>query len=90
MPYFKPIPRYALSTSLLMKPYQYCPELFIFYMLSIHVPHHYQMNWEFMKQTPKFSILLIVFTSITMGFIGNSMDILENTGPISIDKRHNY
>ncbi|OUU13228.1 MAG: hypothetical protein CBB97_26430 [Candidatus Endolissoclinum sp. TMED37] len=86
MPYFKPIPRYALSTSLLMFSYQYCPELFIFYMLSIHVPHHYQMNWEFMKQTPKFSILLIVFTSITMGFIGNSMDILENTDLLALTK----
>lgn len=78
MPRSPTIPRYIVSASFLLFSYQYFPELFILYMLTIHVPHHYRLNWEFMKQTPKFSVLLIVFTSVFMGFLGDSINDLEN------------
>ena len=86
MPKSNRIPRYIFSASFLLFSYEYFPELFILYMLAIHVPHHYKLNWEFMKQTPKFSVLLIVFTSIFMGFIGNSVDGLDDGQLLSTTK----
>jgi len=78
MPEIKQIPRYLWSGFLLLFTMNYSPELFIFYMLTIHVPHHYCMNWAYMKKTPKFSVLLLVVTSTLMGIIGNSFESGEN------------
>ncbi len=78
MPNFKYIPRYLWSGSLLLFTMNYSPELFMLYMLAIHVPHHYSMNWEYMKQTPKFSVGLLIITSTLMGIIGNSFEPGEN------------
>ena len=47
-------------------------------MIAIHVPHHYIMNWDYMKQTPRFSVLLLVITSTLMGIIGNSFEPNEH------------
>ena len=77
MPEIGKIPRYVWSSSLLLTTQSY-PEFFILYMLIIHVPHHYKMNWKYMKQTPNFSILLLIITSCLMGFIGNSIDANVN------------
>jgi hypothetical protein len=78
MPDIKPIPRFMLSSLLLSFTIGYCPELFILYMLVIHVPHHYIMNWEYMKQTPKYSVVLLIITSTLMGIIGNSFEPNEH------------
>lgn len=78
MPIIKSIPRYFWSTSLLLFTINYSPELFIIYMLTVHVPHHYSINWEYMEQTPRFSVLLLVVTSTLMGVIGNSFEPGEN------------
>ena len=78
MPEIKSIPRYIWSSSLLLFTMNYCPDLFIIYMIAIHVPHHYIMNWDYMKQTPRFSVLLLVITSTLMGIIGNSFEPNEH------------
>lgn len=78
MPNIKPIPRYMLSSLLLTFSITHCPDLFMLYMLVIHVPHHYSMNWNYMKQTPKFSVVLLIVTSTLMGIIGNSFEPNEH------------
>ena len=77
MPEIGKIPKYVWSSTLLFTTQTY-PELFVLYMLAIHVPHHYKMNWEYMKQTPRFSVLLLIITSCIMGFMGNSIDTNDN------------
>ena len=72
MPEIYKFPRYIWSTMLLAITIQK-PELFFLYMIMIHVPHHYQMNWEYMKINPRQSFALIVITTLTMGHIGTLM-----------------
>ncbi len=78
MPEIKRIPRFMLSSLLLSFTIIHCPDLFMLYMLAIHVPHHYSMNWDYMKKTPKFSVILLIVTSTLMGIIGNSFEPNEH------------
>ena len=72
MPEIYKFPRYVWSTMLLAVTIEKS-ELFFLYMLLVHVPHHYQMNWKYMKKDPRLSFALVVFATITLGHMGTLM-----------------
>jgi hypothetical protein len=72
MPEISNIPRYVWSTALLMTTIQ-IPELFFAYMVLVHVPHHYEMNWKYMKENPRMSFALILVTTLLMGHTGTML-----------------
>lgn len=55
-PRIKNIPRFVLSSIFLLFSLSK-PELFFSYMTFIHVPHHYSLNWKYLKKNPLFSII---------------------------------
>lgn len=79
MPQIKDIPRYYFSSSFITLSLLLNPSVFYWYMITIHVPHHYQMNWKLLKDKPKFSKQIIIgFSLICSIFTPVYDDIISN------------
>ena len=62
MPSINNVPRYVLSTSLLPMFAVHNPTFYM-YMLLVHVPNHYRMNWKYIQPKLVFNLgVLIIFT----------------------------
>lgn len=70
MPRIFSIPRYIVSASCISSFYLY-PQLFFLYMLLIHVPNHYKMNWKYVKKNMKVNMLVLLLFTVGSYFAGN-------------------
>ncbi len=62
MPVVEKVPRYVLSTSLIPM-FAICNPTFYAYMIFIHVPNHYYMNWRYIEPKLVFNLgVLFAFT----------------------------
>ena len=77
MPNLKNINPFFISIAMLSSFFVFDPKLFLYYMIFIHVPNHYLMNWDVLKNDKKRSILIISLTSVISMFIGTT-DLIEN------------
>jgi hypothetical protein len=48
------------------------PDKFIYYMIGIHVPNHYKLNWNYLKINKKQNIYFLSLSSLLFIFIGNN------------------
>ena len=46
-------------------------------MVFIHVPHHYKLNWNYIKKDKKLSLLLILFSTLIIELFGQNIDIFN-------------
>lgn len=76
MPEIKYCNQMTLSTMILLS-FFINPSIFLYYMILIHVPNHYLMNWKVLDKEKKFSILLISITTAVSMILGNT-ELIEN------------
>lgn len=69
MPEIKKVPRYWFSASMLPMFAAHF-ELFYLYMLFIHVPNHYRMNWNYMKPNVKKNVIFMIIATILFSIGG--------------------
>lgn len=86
MPEINNIPRYILSALFLVCAIPLI-DLFMIYMIFVHVPHHYMMNISYLKTQPILTSILILVSSIIFYEIGiNINDVFNNNLIIDISK----
>tara|TARA_B100000900_G_scaffold415337_1_gene444862 strand:- start:400 stop:948 length:549 start_codon:yes stop_codon:yes gene_type:complete len=68
----------TLSALMIMSFFAIDPNLFLYYMVFIHVPNHYLMNWSTLKKNTIFSILLLSITTLVSMIIANDPSIVES------------
>jgi hypothetical protein len=78
MPQIKRIPRFIWSSLLIFGLFFLHPELFILYMIAIHVPHHYQMSWFFIRQEKWRTFFTILFSTYFFLHVGNKFEITNS------------
>lgn len=77
MPNIKMIPRYFLSTSLILLSLQQ-PDLFFLYMIALHVPNHYKNNWKYIEYDKDKNIgILFLFTVIFLYITNQYNDLID-------------
>jgi hypothetical protein len=57
------ISRYLLSSFLLIISILYNHDILLFYMLFIHVPNHYVLNWKYLENTTLESISVLYIST---------------------------
>lgn len=74
MPDFRELylPKFVLSGLLLMLSIHHDPNILFRYMVLMHVPNHYIMNWKFIRKNPHQNIGLVVVFSLLLVFLGES------------------
>tara|TARA_Y100001937_G_C7030398_1_gene289824 strand:+ start:111 stop:635 length:525 start_codon:yes stop_codon:yes gene_type:complete len=70
MPTIQRIPTYVWSSMLLLASILFETNILYGYMVMLHVPNHYKINWKFMKGEPYKNIGLVVLFSLLMIFCG--------------------
>ena len=70
MPVIKYIPRYIISTSLLISIY-FNHDIFYIYMTLLHVPKHYITNFSYIKSNLKLNIFILLFTTYSINVLDN-------------------
>ena len=68
----------TLSALMIMSFFAIDPNLFLYYMVLIHVPNHYLMNWNTLKKDTIFSIFLLSITTLVSMIIANNPSIVES------------
>lgn len=68
----------VLSALMLLAFLTFEPSLFLYYMIFIHVPNHYLMNWSLLSKHKKYSIILIAFTTMISIIAGETSGIMES------------
>ena len=63
MPVVEGVPRYMFSTAMLPVFAMYHPAFFV-YMLLIHVPNHYRMNWKYISPKLVKNIGILAFFTL--------------------------
>ena len=76
MPEIKGIPRYLWSFLFLQFSIMNSPILFFLYMMFIHVPNHYKMNWSELKKDPKMSLMVILSSTFFIELFGRDLHTL--------------
>ena len=76
MPEIKGIPRYVWSFLFLQFSIMNSPILFFLYMMFIHVPNHYKMNWCELKKDPKLSLMIILSSTFFIELFGRDLHTL--------------
>ena len=66
------IPKYVWSVLLMMLSIHHDPNILFRYMVIMHVPNHYKMNWKFIEKNPRKNIGLVVVFSLLMISLGQS------------------
>ena len=87
MPIIKNIPRYIWSFLFLQYATTSNIELFFLYMVCLHVPNHYRLNWNYIKQNGKMSAVVIIGATVFLDWFGrDTYDLVVNDGFMSIAK----
>jgi hypothetical protein len=68
----------TLSALMIMSFFVINPNLFLYYMVFIHVPNHYLMNWNSLKQNSIYSIILLSFTTLISMIIANNPSLVQS------------
>ena len=69
MPSIKGVPEFVLSGS--MVPFFVLkPDVFYMYMVFIHVPNHYRLNWKYMKPKINDNMIFMLFMTLTFFLAG--------------------
>ena len=69
MPEIVKIPKYWFSAAMLPMFTTHI-DLFYLYMLFIHVPNHYKMNWRYMQSNIKNNVMFMIFATIVFSIGG--------------------
>ena len=77
-PKIKNIPRLFLSGIFLLLSILYNPNLFIYYMVFIHLPNHYRMKWYYLSRTPIRTITTMTLSTGVFLIIGEKLPIFIN------------
>jgi|TARA_Y100000816_G_C26069160_1_gene562187 hypothetical protein len=77
MPEINGIPKYVWSFLFLQFCIMNSPNLFFLYMVFMHVPHHYKLNWNYIKKDKKLSLSLILFSTLIIEMFGQNIDIFN-------------
>lgn len=77
MPEIKCCNQTVLSAMMLLSFFLINPSIFLYYMIFIHVPNHYLMNWNVLSKEKKLSIVLISITTAISMILGNTY-LIEN------------
>lgn len=83
MPFISNVPRYIISSILLLSIY-YNHDIFFLYMACLHVPNHYKMSYKYIKKNLLINIFLIGL--FTYGIIILDDNIIYNSLIINIFK----
>ena len=75
----KLIPRYLFSFVLLFISIFYNPNILFFYMLFIHVPNHYRLNWKYLKNKKIQTISILSLSTTLFLIMGNELNFLTIT-----------
>ena len=68
----------TLSALMLLAFLTFDPSLFLYYMIFIHVPNHYLMNWSVLSKHKKYSIIVIALTTMVSIIAGETPGIMES------------
>jgi hypothetical protein len=68
----------VLSALMLLAFLTFEPSLFLYYMIFIHVPNHYLMNWSLLSKHKKYSIIVIALTTMISIIAGETSGIMES------------
>ena len=79
MPKVFPSSNYVSSFLLLMTSICYNHDIFFLYMLLTHVPHHYYMNKNVIKENAKFNLSLLFLTTISCLYGSHAFNIFDST-----------
>ena len=87
MPIIKNIPRYIWSFLFLQYATTSNIELFFCTWCVLHVPNHYRLNWNYIKQNGKMSVFVIIGKTLYYwsGLV-DTYDLVVNDGFMSIVK----
>lgn len=69
------VPEYIITWFLCGVPEFSVKNVFIFYMTFIHVPNHYRMSWNFIKNQKRVTALLIGFVTCIFLHFGKFLDM---------------
>ena len=72
MPKIKDCNQTILSTLMILSFFAINPNIFLYYMVFIHVPNHYLMSWNMMSKDKKLSVLIISLTTLISMVLGNT------------------
>ena len=71
------VPRYILSTSLILLSLQE-PDLFFLYMVALHVPNHYKNNWKYIEFNKDKNLgILFLFTTLFLYITNQYNDLID-------------
>jgi hypothetical protein len=76
MPVIKYVPKCALSTLLIGGSVLYDPNILFLYMVAIHVPNHYRINWRYIRENTKKNIGVIFLCTVTLYLCGEIFPII--------------
>lgn len=68
----------VLSALMLLAFLTFEPSLFLYYMIFIHVPNHYLMNWSLLSKHKKYSIIVIALTTMISIIAGETSGVMES------------
>ena len=77
-PKIKNIPRLFLSGIFLLFSIFYNPNLFIYYMVFLHLPNHYRMKWHHLSRTPVKTVTTMALSTGLFLIIGEKTVIFMN------------
>ena len=83
-PKIKQIPRFLLSSIFLLFSLSR-PELFFLYMALIHVPHHYNLNWKYLKKAPLLSIISLSVSTFFSLLLSHNYGTIVYKNPFILD-----
>ena len=86
MPKVFPGSNYVTSFLLLMTSICCNHDLFFVYMLLCHVPHHYYMNKDVIKENIKFNIPLLALTTFISLYCSHVFNIFDSTFMYDVSK----
>ena len=69
-PKIKNLPRVFLSVALLTFFATFNSNLFLFYMVLVHVPNHYRINWNYLKKDKLFTVVILTFFTYLLLYFG--------------------
>lgn len=79
MPKVFPNSEYGISLLLLLTSICYNHDIFFVYMLLSHVPRHYYMNKNVIKENMKFNISLLFLTTISFLYVSHTFNVFDST-----------
>lgn len=86
MPVIFPNSDYSLSLIMLLFSIFFNHDIFFAYMLLSHVPHHYYMNKDIIKENINFNLGLLLLTTISCIYGSNVFNIFDSLFVFDLSK----